>query len=126
MRGEGLRRVRGQGVSDTARTNASYLKCDYDGAIPADVWVRLEMVARLHRLPVAWVRFDRTRRGYHMVVRVARRVDLRRVVQLQTVLGSDWKREAFNSARAWRANVPAFWRRRLNVLYARHLRGVAL
>jgi hypothetical protein len=52
---------------------------------------------------------------------------LARVITLQAVLGSDWKREAFNSARVIRTrNVPAFWRRRLNVLYVRHIRGVAL
>lgn len=126
VQGEGLRSVRGSRVHDGPRNVVSYLKCDYDGTIPRDVWARLEMIARLHRLPVEWVRIDRTRHGYHMTIRIRRRVAMRRVILLQAVLGSDWKREAFNSARAWRANVPAFWRRRFNVLYSRHIRGVAL
>ena len=106
----------------------SFLKCDFDGYVPVDFTTRLEMVARLHRLTVEWVRTDRTRRGYHVVVRVRQRVALARAVTLQAILGSDWKREAFNSARVLSGarHVPAFWRRRLNVLYTRHFRGVAL
>jgi hypothetical protein len=105
----------------------TFLKCDFDGAIPADVSARLEMVVRLHRLTVDWIRVDRTRRGYHMVIRVRQRVALARVILLQAILGSDWKREAFNSSRVVRTrNVPAFWRRRINVLYSRHYRGVEL
>lgn len=106
----------------------TYLRCDYDGRIPRDVMAaRLVMVARLHRLRVRWVRFDRTRNGYHMVVNVAQRVALSRVILLQALLGSDWKREAFNSARVLDTrNVPLFWRQRVNVLYIRHYRGVTL
>lgn len=105
----------------------SYIKCDYDGDVPADVWARVQMIARLHRLRVEFVRTDRTRRGYHVVIAVRGRVALWRVVLLQAVLGSDWKREAYNSARvtSMRA-IPPFWRKRLNVLYARHYRGQGL
>lgn len=88
---------------------------------------RLTFVARVHRLAVRFIRYVRTRRGWHVVIGVAGRVSMVRVILLQALLGSDWKRESFNSRRAlaWR-HVPAFWRVRANVLYTRHARGVRL
>lgn len=104
------------------------LKCDFDGPLPVDFDKRVGMVVRLSNLgtPVA-IRIDRTRRGYHVVIMVRRRVAFWRVVLLQALIGSDWKRELFNSRRAtaWR-HVPAFWRTRANVLYSRHRKGVQL
>ena len=101
------------------------LKLDYDGTFPRDFDVRLALAARVHRLTVTLVRIDRTRHGYHVVIVVRQRVAFTRVILLQAVLGSDWKRELFNSRRAcaWR-RVPAFWRDRANVLYTRHYRSV--
>lgn len=99
------------------------LKLDYDGSFPRDFDKRLALVARVHHLSIALVRIDRTRHGYHALVWVRQRVSFARVVLLQSVLGSDWKRELFNSRRAnaWRA-LPLFWRERANVLYQRHYR----
>jgi hypothetical protein len=103
------------------------LRCDYDGYVPRNMGQRLEMLARLHRLRVVWYRLDRTRHGYHLIVKLSTRVSLARVILLQALLGSDWKREAFNSARILNArNVPLYWRQRVNVLYLRHYRGVIL
>jgi hypothetical protein len=103
------------------------LKLDYDGAFPRDFDARLALVCRVHRLAPVVVRIDRTRHGYHVVIVVRQRIAFTRVVLLQAVLGSDWKRELFNSRRAlaWR-HVPAFWRDRANVLYGRHHRSIRL
>lgn len=102
----------------------SVLKLDFDGSFPRDFDKRLALVARVHRLSVTLVRIDRTRHGYHVVITVRQRLSPWRIVFAQAVLGSDWKREIFNSRRviAWRT-VPAFWRARWNVLYARHYRS---
>lgn len=101
------------------------LKLDFDGRIPRDFARRLQFVMRAHRLPVALERIDKTAHGFHVLLYVPRRVAFARVVLLQSLLGSDWKRETFNSRRAnaWRY-VPAFWRSRGNVLYTRHYRRV--
>lgn len=101
------------------------IKCDFDGDMPRDFAKRLGMVVRFQRLRVVHVRIDRTRHGWHVVVVVLNRVAFPRLVMLQAILGSDWKRELFNSRRAlaWR-RVPAFWRTRANVLYERHYKGV--
>lgn len=107
--------------------NTTTLKLDFDGRFPRDYAHRLAFVTRVHRLRVLVERIDRTRHGYHVVLVVAGAVAFWRVVMLQSLLGSDWKRETFNSRRviAWR-NVPAFWRDRANVLYNRHYRSVRL
>lgn len=93
--------------------------------VPDDFADRLGLVARLHRVRVLCVRIDRTRHGWHVVVWLSRRFALMRVVALQAVLGSDWKRELFNSVRVVRlAGVGDAWRDRANVLFTRHTRSV--
>lgn len=100
------------------------LMLDFDGPVPRDWFDRVRFVARIHRLPVDVISLRRTRRGWHVRIDVPRRIAFTRVVLLQALLGSDWKRETFNSRRAlaWR-HVPAFWRQRANVLYRRHERS---
>jgi hypothetical protein len=100
----------------------SELKVDFDrDTLPRDFRDRLAMVARVFGFRVEYVGYERTARGWHVRVGVRRRVAMATAVALQAILGSDWKRELFNSRRAvaWR-NVPAFWRERANVLYERH------
>lgn len=108
-------------------SNVVTLKVDYDGRIPARCLERVAVVCRVHRLRVVLVTFRRTAHGYHMLVDVVGRVSFARQVMLQSLMGSDWKREMYNSRRAvaWR-NVPAFWRTRANVLYTRHYHEVAI
>lgn len=103
----------------------SCIKLDFDGRFPRDFARRLAFVTRLHRLRVVLERIDRTEHGWHVLLYVRRRLAYSRTVLLQALLGSDWKRETFNSRRAnvWRY-VPAFWRSRGNVLYTRHYRRV--
>lgn len=101
------------------------LLCDYDGRLPGNLFFRLRMIGQVYDVRVKWVRIDRTRHGFHVVAALTGRMPFHRIVTLQSVLGSDWKRELYNSRRAvaWR-NVPALWRRRANVLYSRHERRV--
>lgn len=103
------------------------IKLDYDGRLPARLLNRIGLVCRVHRLPVLAVSVAPTRHGFHVTVVVRGRVSAMRLVLLQSLLGSDWKRELYNSRRAmaWR-HVPAFWRNRANVLYKRHFKGVEI
>lgn len=105
------------------------LKVDYDGPMPRDYSRRLEMIVRFHRLRVLYTAVERSGsgHGWHVRIGIAGRVSFMRVVLLQALLGSDWKRELFNSRRAlaWR-HIPTFWRHRANVLYKRHHKGVQL
>jgi hypothetical protein len=104
------------------------LMCDYDRpTLPRDWWKRVQIVLRHQRVTVSWVRVDRTTNGWHVVIACNARMSMMRVVALQAVLGSDWKRENFNIQRATIARrLPPFWRERSNVLYHRHYREVEL
>lgn len=109
-----------------AHGTVTTLLCDFDGALPRGVWTRIEMAVRLHRLNVYGVSVERSGsgKGWHVVVVCGKRLAPMRVVALQAIIGSDWKRELYNSRRAaaWR-RVPGFWRKRANVLYSRHYKG---
>lgn len=100
------------------------IKCDYDGELPDDLYYRITWTFGLLRLAVEGVSIDRTRRGYHVVILVARRVSAHRVVAIQAILGSDPQREAFNLVRASGLHkIPPDQRGWWNVLYKRHYKG---
>lgn len=103
---------------------ATLLYLDFDHAVPATFWGRLMHTAHLWRWPVAGVRYDRTRRGWHVVIKIGRELEPAVIVAAQTILGSDPHREAFNLMRVQQLDtVPAFWKKRFNVLYATHAHG---
>lgn len=105
----------------------THLKCDYDRVRLPRIERRIATLCAAHRLTVECISIRKTRRGWHVTIEVRQRLAFWRVVLLQALLGSDWKRELFNSCRAvaWR-RVPRFWRDRANVLYVRHHRRVEL
>ena len=98
-------------------------RCDFDGPLPADLEWRVGVLTRHQRWTVEYVWYRKTRRGWHVIVRVAETVAPIVTVAVQAMLGSDWKRENYNLARAGQlANVPPSWReaRRWNALYTSH------
>ena len=100
------------------------LYLDLDGEVPAGFLFRLCHCLRLWAWPVEAIRYDRTAHGWHVVVGVNRRLSPPMIVAAQAILGSDRKREAFNLMRVQQLRqMPAFWRSRFNVLYAKHSRG---
>lgn len=101
------------------------LYLDFDGPIPAKLIPRITQVCRLCQWPIEAIRYDKTRRGWHVVVGVRRTIDPARIVAAQAILGSDPNREAFNLMRVGQLkSQPKFWRERFNVLYESHSRGV--
>src|SRR5579872_1786570 len=83
-------------ISEYGRTDRLY--CDYDTARRpplASIWV----LARLCGLSIRWVRFDRTRHGWHTVVQLSRRINPLAIVAAQAILGSDYRRESLNLMR---------------------------
>lgn len=101
---------------------------DFDGALPRDLYARVEgFCSRLWGWTVEGMRIDRTRRGYHVVVAVREKLEPALVVAAQAILGSDPNREAFGLMRVLAAShVRPWWRKRANVLYSQHTRGVVL
>lgn len=106
----------------------SLLKLDYDGRqFPPNWMERLGFVARENRLAILWVRIDRTKRGWHLTAQLSKRVAPLRLVLLQALCGSDYRRETFNGVRAGRLNgVNPFWRERFNQLFTEHFRRVEI
>jgi hypothetical protein len=77
--------------------------------------------------PLQAIRFDRTERGWHVIVKVHRTVPPALIVAAQAIWGSDKRREHFNLMRVQNLHrVPKFWRSRFNVLYSQHSRDVQL
>ena len=97
---------------------------DYDGEIPDDMEKRSVMVVHVLNLTLLSLRIDKTRHGWHLILVVRERITLARVIAIQAILGSDWKRELFNLQRERHRGVPKFWKSRRNVLYHIHHRSV--
>lgn len=94
------------------------LKLDVDSPRCPKLVGRVGFLARLWRLTVRAISWQRTRRGWHCEIVVSQAVAPVVQVAMQAILGSDPAREAFNLVRARKlARVPALWRRRFNVLY---------
>jgi hypothetical protein len=101
------------------------LKLDFDGRIPRGFLYRLRHCMHLWRWKVEGVRYDRTRRGWHVLVGIRQAITPPLVVAAQAVLGSDPARESYNLMRVQRPRR-GFFRDRWNVLYKSHSRGVTL
>ena len=103
------------------------LYLDFDGAIPRGIEARITMMCRHWGWPIEAIRFDRTRRGWHVIVGVRKRIAAVSVVAAQAILGSDPHREMYNLQRARRLRfVSAEWRQSWNVLYSQHTRTVRI
>lgn len=105
------------------RVNPGILKLDYDAGdrVPS-VGEICWLLARAGKRAV-WLRQRRSKsgKGWHVTLQLSPRPrTCMEVVALQAVLGSDVRREACNVNRARMVDsrrVPAFWRKRWNVLY---------
>lgn len=92
---------------------------DYDGQPPANLLGRIGRLCRFLRVRPGVVQVRRTKRGYHVLFTLRRRLPPLAVVAVQAILGSDAVRESFNLMRALVLDeAPAFWRDRYNVLYS--------
>jgi hypothetical protein len=91
--------------------------CDYDTVTPPS----LELVYRIARMleikPVL-IEYNRTRRGWHLIITWNRRFKPIEIVALQCCLHSDIRRETFNLARVFSGKARS---RRWNILFERKL-----
>lgn len=103
------------------------LYLDFDGPTPTNLIPFITECCRHWRWPIEAIRYDRTRRGFHVIVGVRKRIPPARIVAAQAILGSDPRREMHNLNRVQTLHrMPTYWRGRWNVLYASHSRGVAV
>lgn len=74
------------------------LMLDYDTKKPF-CFRHIAWVARRLRFRLNWVSYQRTVRGWHILVQCNRKFSPMETVALQAILGSDRKRETFNLCR---------------------------
>ncbi len=103
------------------------LYCDFDGPIPAGLIPKITECCRIWGWPLEAIRYDRTRRGWHVVIGVRKRITPSLMVAAQAIFGSDWRREMFNAMRVQQLDtLPEHWRTRWNVLYVQHHHAVKI
>lgn len=106
-------------VKETARADTTL--CDYDGPMPRDICERVWRLAGILEARPRWIRQDRSKRGWHLIVRWNRQFTPAELTAMQAILGSDPAREALNLRRTLAGvDTPEqkkFW----NILYQNKL-----
>lgn len=90
--------------------------CDYDTKWRPSIG-RIGRLAQMLRMKPVYIREDRTRRGWHLLILWNRRLTPLQQVAIQCVLGSDLQREAYNLARVMSGKKSERW----NLLFERKL-----
>lgn len=98
------------------------IMCDFDSKVPPTP--PLHSLAHTLGLCVLWHRWDRTRRGWHLVIKIMQKLTPAETIACQAILGSDRARERLNLARAIsiRLHPSKFWEKRINILYSRKIK----
>lgn len=91
--------------------------CDYDKPSWRPSIGRISRLAQMLQMKPEFIREDRTRRGWHLLIVWNRRLSPLEQVAIQCVLGSDLQREAYNLARAMSGKESPRW----NLLFERKL-----
>lgn len=78
-------------------------------------------------IPREGICMERTRRGWHVLIKLRERLLPSELVALQSCLGSDGRREALNLMRALAIRkecdgVTPYWKKRWNILFSGKLR----
>jgi hypothetical protein len=102
-------------------SDPTMLYCDYDRPNPPSMW---EIFRVFHILAIdpEWFRFDRTRHGWHLIIKMPAKLSRTAQVALQAVLGSDPRRETLNLMRALSVRWDKVSSRRWNVLFREKLK----
>lgn len=90
--------------------------CDHDSEYrpPIAVVVR---IARMLDAKILWLREDRTKHGWHVLIKWNRRFRPAELIAIQCILGSDREREAYNLSRVVSGKKSVRW----NLLFERKL-----
>jgi len=84
----------------------------------------INSIARIIGLSIETTCYVKTRRGWHLIIVCAEKFSELERISLQSILGDDEMRGALNFMRYWHSKgqkVPAFWKKRSNILYRRKL-----
>jgi len=97
-------------------SDPTVVMCDYDTPRCPSMW-EINRVFHILDIRPEWIRFDRTRHGWHMIIQLRKPLEKCALVALQAILGSDPRRETLNLMRALSVRMSAFAARRWNVLF---------
>lgn len=89
---------------------------DYDHSRPVSLR-KIAWVSRTIQNKVKLVRYDRTTKGYHVIIHWERPMDSLQILALQAILGSDYRRESLNWFRLDSGIQADNW----NILYSNKL-----
>lgn len=95
---------------------------DFDAPeIPTPV---LFSLAHTLGLTVKWWRYDRTRKGWHLIVKLRQRLTPGELIAASLILGSDTARARLDLCRAIsvRLHPSKFWERRISLLFERKVK----
>lgn len=104
------------------------LYLDFDDALDEERFnVHVKMISSMCSIVLDTKAIHKTERGVHVILTAEwhdkKPLEPTEIVCLQILLGSDFKREAFNLLRAHNlGDAPAFWQDRWNVLYTEKVR----
>lgn len=90
--------------------------CDYDSEWRAPIHFIVRLAVMVQARPL-WIREDRTARGWHMLICWSHAFKPIEQVAIQSILGSDYQREAYNLARVLSGKDNKRW----NLLFERKL-----
>ena len=95
---------------------------DYDSSEDVPTVPKVYAVARIINLHPLAVCYQRTRRGWHIIVSFSETFSDVELIAIQGILEDDPMRGALNFMRYWNSKgkvVPEFWKKRSNILYKR-------
>lgn len=90
--------------------------CDYDTQWRPSM-DRIQRLSKMLGVGISWIREDRTRRGWHVLILWKKAMTPLALVAIQCVLGSDYERETYNLARIFSGKKSKRW----NLLFERKL-----
>jgi hypothetical protein len=96
--------------------------CDFDSsAIPAPC---LYSLVHTLGLTVEWFRYDRTKRGWHLIIKVKEFLTDAEIIACSLILGSDIDRARLDLTRAIsiRLHPSKFWHKRVSILFDRKIK----
>lgn len=105
-------------LGEKANPKRAYLDFDLGRCSPRLAGIHVTLRAIRNR--AAWIRYDRTKKGWHIVIALRDALQPAETVALQACCGSDIRRETLNLMRVLairRKGASPFWRKRYNILY---------
>jgi hypothetical protein len=98
---------------------------DFDTGRRTPMLSGVYVTLRALQLRAIWIRCDRTKKGWHVTIKINHRLECAEIVAIQAICRSDFKRETLNLMRVIamrKYGASKFWKKRWNILYSGKLK----